>query len=254
MRGPSRWRAPSGDPVAARRLPRWRRRVGPRSPRPNPRRHPSVRVGPPRGASASPGCGPPRLRPSGSPSARTGCRRFRSSPRSLRSVAYGSVCPRIACDGSPPTSGFAQRAGTRHRRHRSAGGVGEPATRRAQVLFEGIVGTSRLRPFDRRRRRTARPPAVDIRARNPWLRFRFVRLGWYVRFTRASWSGGARTTPLSPLAPPGQAFEPPREQRSEGALEAPARRIRDRVVHKQQRPIRADLRTKSLPLSQSPIR
>jgi hypothetical protein len=65
---------------------------------------------------------------------------------------------------------------------------------------------------------------------------------------------GARTTPLSPLAPAGQGFEPPRARRFEGTAKASRERFRDRVVHKQQRPIRSDLRTKSLPLRQSAIR
>lgn len=33
---------------------------------------------------------------------------------------------------------------------------------------------SRFRPFWRRRRITLRPPAVAMRARNPWLRFRLI--------------------------------------------------------------------------------
>ena len=42
---------------------------------------------------------------------------------------------------------------------------------------------TRLRPFALRRRRTARPDRVRIRARNPWVRFLLLLWGWYVRFT-----------------------------------------------------------------------
>jgi hypothetical protein len=48
--------------------------------------------------------------------------------------------------------------------------------------FEGVVTESRFRPLARRRLRTARPPAVFMRERNPWTRRRRTRLGWYVRF------------------------------------------------------------------------
>lgn len=42
----------------------------------------------------------------------------------------------------------------------------------------------RLRPLARRERRTARPPRVAVRARNPCLRARLRLLGWNVRFTK----------------------------------------------------------------------
>jgi len=45
---------------------------------------------------------------------------------------------------------------------------------------EGVVGVKRRRPFARRRLRTRRPPGVLIRFRNPWVRLRRIRLGWYV--------------------------------------------------------------------------
>ena len=45
-----------------------------------------------------------------------------------------------------------------------------------------ISGAKRLRPFERRRRKTFLPPGVLIRARKPWQRFRLILLGWYVRF------------------------------------------------------------------------
>jgi len=41
---------------------------------------------------------------------------------------------------------------------------------------------SRLRPFRRRAWSTFRPPGLLILARNPWVRLRGIRLGWYVRF------------------------------------------------------------------------
>jgi len=49
--------------------------------------------------------------------------------------------------------------------------------RRAKIYFELIVGTRRLRPFARRRFSTTRPAFVLMRARNPWVRFRRMRLG-----------------------------------------------------------------------------
>jgi hypothetical protein len=43
-----------------------------------------------------------------------------------------------------------------------------------------------LRPLARRRLRIARPPRVDIRARNPCRRFRRRTFGWKVRFKRGA--------------------------------------------------------------------
>ena len=43
----------------------------------------------------------------------------------------------------------------------------------------------RFRPLARRALRTARPPLVFIRSRNPWVRRRLIRLGWNVRFMTA---------------------------------------------------------------------
>jgi len=51
-----------------------------------------------------------------------------------------------------------------------------------QVFLELMVGTSRERPFERRRRITFRPPGLRIFVRKPWERFRLILLGWYVRF------------------------------------------------------------------------
>lgn len=45
-----------------------------------------------------------------------------------------------------------------------------------------IVTARRLRPLARRRLSTARPDRVCIRARNPWVCFRLLLWGWYVRF------------------------------------------------------------------------
>src|SRR6185436_6932848 len=60
-----------------------------------------------------------------------------------------------------------------------------PRTRRRHgaSYFFAIVTEIRLRPFERRRRRTSRPPRVFLRARNPWVRLRLLLWGWYVRFT-----------------------------------------------------------------------
>jgi hypothetical protein len=46
----------------------------------------------------------------------------------------------------------------------------------------GIVTVRRRRPLSLRRLSTLRPPAVAIRVRKPWVRFRLTLLGWYVRF------------------------------------------------------------------------
>jgi hypothetical protein len=43
--------------------------------------------------------------------------------------------------------------------------------------FDGVETAIRLRPFARRRLRTLRPPAVCMRLRKPWTRFRRIRLG-----------------------------------------------------------------------------
>lgn len=45
-----------------------------------------------------------------------------------------------------------------------------------------MVTTSRLRPLARRRLRTLTPSLVRIRTRKPWVLFRRILLGWYVRF------------------------------------------------------------------------
>ncbi len=52
--------------------------------------------------------------------------------------------------------------------------------------FFGITTERRLRPLRRRAARILRPPAVEVRLRNPCLLRRLRLLGWYVRFTNAS--------------------------------------------------------------------
>ena len=47
-------------------------------------------------------------------------------------------------------------------------------------VLRTCVTASLARPLRRRRKITLRPPGVAVRARNPWVRFRFVRLGLYV--------------------------------------------------------------------------
>jgi hypothetical protein len=42
---------------------------------------------------------------------------------------------------------------------------------------QGYQADRRLRPFARRAFKIARPARVDIRARNPWVRLRFILLG-----------------------------------------------------------------------------
>jgi hypothetical protein len=49
---------------------------------------------------------------------------------------------------------------------------------RRHGYFEGVETAMRLRPFARRRLSTLRPPAVCMRFRKPWTRFRRIRLGW----------------------------------------------------------------------------
>jgi hypothetical protein len=50
--------------------------------------------------------------------------------------------------------------------------------------YERVRVTLRcLRPRWRRAARTLRPPFVFMRARKPCVRIRFMRLGWYTRFT-----------------------------------------------------------------------
>ena len=46
------------------------------------------------------------------------------------------------------------------------------ATRKARAAGRGVQGDRRARPFARRAFRTRRPPLVDMRARNPWVRLR----------------------------------------------------------------------------------
>lgn len=71
---------------------------------------------------------------------------------------------------------------------------GEPYTQR------------RLRPLARRADKTARPPLVAIRERNPWHLARLRVLGWYVRFiskslsfTQSNFQIIYRKTPMSML-------------------------------------------------------
>ena len=61
--------------------------------------------------------------------------------------------------------------------------AGQPgATRKAGVAGRGVQGAKRARPLARRAFRTRRPPLVAIRARKPWVRLRWMMLGWNVRF------------------------------------------------------------------------
>ena len=53
----------------------------------------------------------------------------------------------------------------------------QTTTLHGSCYLEDIRTASRLRPFARRRFSTRRPPLVLIRARNPWLRLRRIRLG-----------------------------------------------------------------------------
>ena len=59
------------------------------------------------------------------------------------------------------------------------------ALARALRHFVPVDTESCLRPLARRRRRTARPAFVFIRARNPCVRLRLTTEGWNVRFMMA---------------------------------------------------------------------
>jgi hypothetical protein len=48
---------------------------------------------------------------------------------------------------------------------------------RHSVRVARAYGISRLRPFERRRARTSRPPLLAMRARKPWVRLRWILLG-----------------------------------------------------------------------------
>lgn len=56
----------------------------------------------------------------------------------------------------------------------------------ASSIYANIQADRRLRPLARRRLITLRPPTDDMRARKPWVRFRFTLEGWNVRFTAFS--------------------------------------------------------------------
>src|SRR5690349_12428985 len=61
------------------------------------------------------------------------------------------------------------------------------------AYFLAIVTEMRLRPFERRRRRTSRPPRVFLRARKPCVRLRLLLWGWYVHFTAYLLASASRT-------------------------------------------------------------
>lgn len=66
----------------------------------------------------------------------------------------------------------------------ASGAPGVESTHPQQAPFGGGGDQveRRARPFARRAVSTLRPPRVDIRARKPWVRARFSRLGWKVLF------------------------------------------------------------------------
>ena len=78
---------------------------------------------------------------------------------------------------------------------RPNGATSAPVSLHSQVT-KGCSITNRIdhalslaRPLRRRERRTARPPRVDMRLRNPCLVERFRLFGWNVRFIGNSWLG-----------------------------------------------------------------
>jgi len=60
------------------------------------------------------------------------------------------------------------------------------ASQSSWSYLDAAVTPRRLRPLARRRPITRRPPRVFMRARKPWVRFRLILCGWYVRFTTLS--------------------------------------------------------------------
>jgi len=61
--------------------------------------------------------------------------------------------------------------------------AGQPdAARKTRVAGRSVQGVKRTRALARRALRTRRPPLVAIRARKPWVRLRWMMLGWKVRF------------------------------------------------------------------------
>lgn len=77
------------------------------------------------------------------------------------------------CEDAFKGSGVSQPPGSGEMRSGS-----EP---RSTCLFQ-VQWVRRTRPLARRALRTLRPLRVALRARKPWLRARFRRLGWNVRF------------------------------------------------------------------------
>ncbi len=77
------------------------------------------------------------------------------------------------------------------------------------AYFDEMLTARRLRPLARRALKTARPPLVFIRSRNPWVRRRLIRLGWNVRFMTADphsfilRAGGSRRTRAGVFRAPG---------------------------------------------------
>src|ERR1051325_246039 len=83
----------------------------------------------------------------------------------MATVQLGSTAlhrEKLGALSQPHLLGDARRPAARH---------GEPR------YFFAIVTEMRLRPLERRRRRTSRPPRVFLRARNPWVRLRLLLCG-----------------------------------------------------------------------------
>jgi hypothetical protein len=128
---------------------------------------------------ASRGSEPPHLPPGGSRPTRgegipsSAASRGRSLPRTRVCPPHATGHSRDSLERDRPRENAAI-----HSRRAWAAYSSRPRTGRgAQTYFELIVGTSRLRPFARRRFRTMRPAFVLMRERKPWVRFRRMRLG-----------------------------------------------------------------------------
>ena len=88
-------------------------------------------------------------------------------------------------------------------------------------MAEGLTAVPqterRRRPLSRLARRTALPPRVAIRARNPWVLARLRVLGWYVRFT----SGRPFVVPDGAMPSPGGAAASPEDRRLSRGVRCP---------------------------------
>lgn len=89
-------------------------------------------------------------------------------------------------------SNSAERVRRRSRPNPAAAAAGRICGTGGRTCATGGYGTSRTRPFARRRFRICRPALVAMRARKPWLRLRLRLLGWKVLFMAGPRTGHGR--------------------------------------------------------------